>query len=176
MSRLMPREAVPELSVLTLNGDTWALASCQPERFAMIVFYRGYHCPVCRSYIPELDRLLNEFDTRGIEVIAISSDTEERARQAQASWGLSKLNIGYSMSIDKGREWGLYVSTSRGKTSIGIEEPPLFTEPGLFLVRPDGTLYWGQVQTMPFARPHFKEVLAGLDFIIKVDYPARGEA
>jgi hypothetical protein len=44
-----------------------------------------------------------------------------------------------------------------------------------FLVRPDGTLYWAAVQTMAFARPHFRDVLSGLDFVIKVDYPARGE-
>ena len=71
---------------------------------------------------------------------------------------------------------GLYVSSSRGKTSLGVEEPEHFSEPGVFLVRPDRTLYWAAVQTMPFARPHFKEMLAGLDFIIKNDYPARGEA
>ena len=73
------------------------------------------------------------------------------------------------------RQWGLYVSTSRGKTSIGIEEPALFSEPAVYLVRPDGTLYYGAVQTMPFARPHFDELIGALDFAIKNDYPARGE-
>jgi hypothetical protein len=29
---------------------------------------------------------------------------------------------------------------------------------------------------MPFARPHFKEILAAIDFIVEKDYPARGEA
>jgi len=46
----------------------------------------------------------------------------------------------------------------------------------VFLVRPDNTLYWAAVQSMPFARPHFKEMLAAMDFIINNDYPARGEA
>ena len=176
MARLIPRKPVPALSVPTLNGASWELSTRTPDRFTMIVFYRGMHCPVCRTYIGELDKLIDEFTSRGVEVIAVSSDTAERARETQQSWNLQKLNIGYGISIDQGREWGLYVSTSRGKTSIGIDEPALFTEPGLFLVRPDGTLYWGSVQTMPFARPHFKEVLAGIDFSIKVDYPARGEA
>ena len=81
-----------------------------------------------------------------------------------------------NLSIATGRAWGLYVSTGRGDTSIGIEEPALFTEPGLFLVRPDGTLYWAAVQTMPFARPGFADVLKALDFVIAKDYPARGEA
>nr|NIR90840.1 AhpC/TSA family protein [Gammaproteobacteria bacterium]NIU06316.1 AhpC/TSA family protein [Gammaproteobacteria bacterium]NIV52881.1 AhpC/TSA family protein [Gammaproteobacteria bacterium]NIX87589.1 AhpC/TSA family protein [Gammaproteobacteria bacterium] len=57
----------------------------------------------------------------------------------------------------------------------GIEEPALFSEPALYLVRPDGTLYFGTVQTMPFARPRFADILQALDFVIKNDYPARGE-
>jgi hypothetical protein len=61
-------------------------------------------------------------------------------------------------------------------TSAGIEETRQFNEPGLFLVRPDGTLYWAAVQSVPFARPHFDEVLKAVDFIKSKDYPARGEA
>jgi len=29
---------------------------------------------------------------------------------------------------------------------------------------------------MPFARPHFAEILSALDFVVKNNYPARGEA
>lgn len=47
---------------------------------------------------------------------------------------------------------------------------------GLIDERPDGTLYWGTVSTMPFARPHFPEILAAIDFAVKNNYPARGEA
>jgi hypothetical protein len=42
-------------------------------------------------------------------------------------------------------------------------------------VRTDGTLYFASVQTMPFARPNFSEVLQALDFVLNNDYPARGE-
>ena len=59
--------------------------------------------------------------------------------------------------------------------SFGIEEPPLFSEPGVFLVRPDGTLYYGAVQTMPFARPQFQDLLGAVDVAISKNYPARGE-
>ena len=77
--------------------------------------------------------------------------------------------------LGSAREWGLYISTSRDTTSIGIEEPALFAEPGVFIVRPDGTPYYGAVQTMPFARPHFDELLAAIDFALAKSYPARGE-
>jgi hypothetical protein len=53
--------------------------------------------------------------------------------------------------------------------------PPLFSKPGVFIVRPDGSLYDGAVQTMPFARPHCHDLLVAVDFTISKDYPARGE-
>ena len=84
--------------------------------------------------------------------------------------------VGYDVSIKKARQWGLYVSTSRGMTSAGIEEPALFAEPGIFLVKPDATLYWASVSTMPFARPHFTDIAGAIDFAISKNYPARGEA
>lgn len=175
MHRLMPRQPVPALRVATLSGE-WNLAAQTPERFTLVVFYRGLHCPICKTYIGELDKLLPEFAARGVGVLALSGDTRERAEAARDNWGLTQLTLGYGLAIEAAREWGLYVSSSRGKTSAGIEEPALFSEPGLFLLRPDGTLYWGSTGTMPFARPHFREILGALDFVIKNDYPARGEA
>ena len=85
------------------------------------------------------------------------------------------IQLAYGLSLRNARQWGLYISTSRGKTSIGIEEPDLFSEPGVFLVSPDGSLYYGAVQTMPFARPPFQDLLGAIDFAISKDYPARGE-
>ena len=176
MSTIVPRTRTPDLEVATVGGGIWRLADQRPERFTMIVAYRGLHCPICKNYLRDLDRNKAEFEKRGVEVVVVSSDDRERAEEAKRGWELENLTVGYGMSIDKGREWGLFVSTSRGKTSAGIEEPPLFTEPGLFLVRPDQTLYASNIVTMPFTRPHFKDVLGALDVIIERDYPARGEA
>ncbi len=176
MSRVLPRQPVPELLAPTLSGTTWSLAAASPQRFSLIVFYRGLHCPACKTYIAELDKLVPEFATRGVETIALSCDTESRTRQAQTSWGLSQLNVGHSLTIGTARSWGLYISTGRGMTSAGVEEPSLFSEPGLFVVRADHTLYLASVQSMPFARPHLRDVVAALDFVIAKDYPPRGEA
>lgn len=176
MAHLTPRQPTPDLSVSLVGGGSWSLSEQKPDNFTMIVAYRGLHCPICRPYLSELNRSLEEFEKRGVTAVAVSSDVLERAEQTKAEWGLSNLQVGYGMSIDTAREWGLYISTSRGKTSTGVLEPDLFSEPGLFLVRPDHTLYAASYATMPFARPHFKEILTALDFIIPNDYPARGEA
>jgi peroxiredoxin len=172
---LMPRQAVPALQVPTLDHGTFVLAGDAAVQFTLFVFYRGLHCPICLKYLLELGRLLPDFEQRGVKVIALSTDSAERARAMADKLKAPGLRVGHSLPLAVARDWGLYLSTSRGTTSIGIEEPPLFAEPGVFLVRPDGTLYYGAVQTMPFARPHFDELLAAIDFAVAKNYPARGE-
>jgi len=173
---LKPRKPVPALEFDTVDGGRWSLAAQRPQNFTMVVFYRGFHCPVCRRYTSELNGMIGEFDRRGVSTVITSTDSRERAAEAREKWGLPNLTVGYGISIDKAREWGLYISTSRGVTSTGVEEPPLFAEPGLFLVKPDGTLYWANISTMPFARPHFGDIAGAIDFALSKNYPARGEA
>ena len=172
---LIPRYPIPTLNVSLINGERFVLGASPGERFDMVVFYRGLHCPICMKYLLELERLVPEFEKRGVKVVAVSSDTEERAKAMVEKIKANSLKFAYGLSLKNARQWGLYVSTSRGKTSIGIEEPALFSEPGVFLVKPDSTLYYGAVQTMPFARPQFQDLLGAIDFVIANDYPARGE-
>ena len=75
---LMPREKVPALDLPLTTGGRFALAVDAPERFDMLVFYRGLHCPICAKYLLELERLAPEFASRGVRITAISSDDEDR--------------------------------------------------------------------------------------------------
>jgi hypothetical protein len=101
----------------------------------------------------DLETKLPEFEKRGVGVVAISSDSRDRGEKAKADWGLANLRVGYGFDLEAARGWGLYVSSGRGPTSAGVDEPALFFEPGLFLIRPDRTLYFASVQTMPLCAP-----------------------
>lgn len=175
LTPVFPRQSAPALEVATTDGGTWRLADQTPENFTLVVMYRGLHCPICSRYLKDLDNKLGDFAAVGVEAIALSSDVEERAVQAKTDWQLDNLTVGYGLSLDSAREWGLYISAGIGTTSSGFEEPALFSEPGLFLVRPDGTIYFGSIQTMPFARPAFAEILGATKFVLEKGYPARGE-
>lgn len=172
---LMPRYPVPALNVALTTGERFVLGAAPAPHFDMVVFYRGLHCPICAKYLLELERLAPEFAQRGVNLLAVSSDDADRGQLMAEKIKASGVKLGHGMSLKTAREWGLNISAGRGKTSIGIEEPALFSEPGVFLVRPDGTLYYGAVQTMPFARPSFQDLLGAVDFAIAKDYPARGE-
>jgi len=172
---LMPRYPVPALNVPLTTGGRFVLGAEPGEHFDLLVFYRGLHCPICAKYLMELERLAPDFASRGVQIVAVSSDDEARAREMAEKVKAAVVKFAWGLSLRSARQWGLYISASRGKTSIGIEEPALFSEPGVFIVRPDGTLYYGAVQTMPFARPQFQDLLGAIDFAIAKDYPARGE-
>jgi len=172
---LIPRQTTPALTIDTLAHGPFDLAAETPVNFTLVTFYRGLHCPICANYLKDMERQVPEFEKRGVTSIAISSDTRERAEKMAEKIGAQNLRFGYGLPLSVARAWGLFISTSRGQTSIGIEEPALFSEPGVFLIRPDQTLYYGSVQTMPFVRPHFSELVQALDFVLAKSYPARGE-
>jgi peroxiredoxin len=166
-----PRQAAPRLDVKLLNGAPWDLADAKPAAFQMIVVYRGLHCPICKTYLSELETKLPDFAKRGVDVIAVSTDSRERAERAKTDWGLNDLRLGYDLSIATARAWDLFISTA-----IREGEPAEFSEPGLFLIKPDGTIFFAARGSAPWGRPPFDQVLRGIDTAIERKTPARGEA
>ncbi|WP_442845647.1 peroxiredoxin-like family protein [Leeuwenhoekiella sp. H156] len=166
---MKPNQEVPQLDLNLINGTRWELSKQKPERFMLVLFYRGLHCPICKKQLKEFTSKLSDFEERGVNVIAVSMDSEKRAKLSAEKWETGNLPIAYELTEDKAREWGLYISHA-----IKEGEPEVFSEPGLFLINTDGTLYSSIIQTMPFARPDLDGLLKGIDFIKKEEYPARG--
>lgn len=86
-------------------------------------------------------------------------------------WSLSELPLGYNLSLETMREWGLFVSTAANDN-----EPDVFTEPATFLVDGEHRIYYASLTSMPFGRPQLAELLGGIDFVTSSNYPARGDS
>ncbi|WP_299049255.1 redoxin domain-containing protein [uncultured Polaribacter sp.] len=168
---IKPREKTPNLSINLVNDTQWNLQDQDPDNFTMILFYRGKHCPVCKKQLQELQQKINDFTDKGINVIAIITDTEARAKETYKEWKIESIPVGYEFSIEEARKWGLFISEK-----ISDKEPDNFVEPGMFIIDKESKFYWSSIQSMPFGRPSFDEVLDGIDYILKEGYPARGEA
>lgn len=167
---LTPGQTAPDLDLpLTINAR-FHLSKQQPENFTMLVFYRGRHCPICKKQLEEIAGRLEDFTSRGINVFAISMDSQDRAMVVDSEWATHDLPLVYDLTEEQAREWGLYISEKRPDS----EEPDVFSEPGLFLLRPDRTLHFAVVQNAPFTRPALDDLLNGLDYTMKNDYPTRG--
>ena len=176
--RVIPGDTMPALDARLVGGGRWALAREKADKLALLAFYRGIFCPVCRVWLGDLDRLAPEFEKRGVSVIALTCDKKDAAERALKEWGLKNLRVGYNLAPDDARQAGLYISEGRGiNPATGQKEPMLFTEPALLLVRPEGELYAAWIQSAPYARVHIAEVLTAVDNFLAKNLPEpRGSA
>jgi peroxiredoxin len=166
---MKPNTQVPDLHLPLINDTEWTLKSQRPDAFTLLVFYRGLHCPVCKKQLQEVAEHLDKLVERGVYVTAISMDTEKRAKKAGEEWNIPNLPVAYNLSQEQAKSYGLYLSKA-----ISDKEPDVFSEPGMFLIKPDGSLYFSSVQNAPFTRPAMSDLIKAIDFIKKEDYPARG--
>jgi peroxiredoxin len=169
-STLIPGQQVPDLSVPLVDGGKFTLNANAPENFTAIIFYRGLHCPICRGQLSDFNGKADDFAAIGIDVVAVSMDSEDRASRTRDDWRLDKLTLGYGMDEATARAWGLYMSDA-----IKDNEPAVFSEPGLAIVRPNGQLYHWSLQTAPFGRAKAADLAGVLKFVIENDYPVRGQ-
>ena len=172
-NRPSPGAPAPDLEFAVLGADEkrWSLKRAKPKNFSLLVFYRGKHCPVCKTYLKTFEGMFEDIQKRGVEIVALSMDTKSTAEAARKEWGIESIPVGYELNEETARSWGLYISDS-----IKGTEPKRFSEPGLFLVQPDRTLHYVAINSMPFGRPEPKAILEAIDFILDEDYPPRGTA
>ncbi|GAA6129670.1 peroxiredoxin-like family protein [Halopseudomonas sabulinigri] len=162
---------LPSVTVKTLDNQTIQLGQQNSATWQLVVVYRGLHCPICKSYLSQIEAMKSEFEEINVKVIAISTDPEEKAKKFRDECNLS-MTIGYGLSISEARTLGLFISEPM--SSAETDQP--FAEPGTFLIRPDRKLHIMDVSNAPFSRPDLKMLKSGIAFIQKKDYPIRGTA
>ena len=167
--KLMPGIPMPVITLPSVDGGKVQLGG--KGRWQVAVVYRGRHCPICKKYLKTLDGLLDEFRDAGAEVIAISGDPRERAKEEAAEEGW-RFPVACELTQDQMQELGLYVSERRSPQET--DRP--FAEPGLFVTNPEGRLQIVDISNAPFARPDLQGVLNGMRFIQENEYPIRGAA
>ena len=167
--KLTPDTQVPALSLPLVGGGTFTLNETAPEHFTMVVFYRGHHCPVCKTYLEKLNGLAAGYAAAGFDMVVASMNSEDLAQQTAAEWDIGNLKLAYGLSEATAREWGLWISKA-----IKEAEADVFCEPGMAWVRPDGRLYMIDISNMPWARPDLELLLSKVPMAVEKGYPARG--
>lgn len=160
--------AMPAISVPKLGGGELDLGGTGAWR--MVIVYRGKHCPICKRYLSGIEALQGEIDDLGLEVVAVSGDSEEQAQAVADETGV-KIPVGYGLTKAQMQQLGLYVSTPRPN-----ETDHEFPEPGMFVVNDQGQVQIVDISNAPFARPEIASILRGIRFIQEKGYPIRGTA
>ncbi|TXR53064.1 peroxiredoxin-like family protein [Reinekea thalattae] len=162
----------PNIEVALLGGGHTSLAQAtKPYDWRLVVVYRGKHCPKCTGYLKTLNELLPEFHAQNVDVIAVSSDTQEKAA-AHMEVIEPTFPVAYGLTIEQMQSLGLYISNPRS----AAETDAPFAEPGLFVINADGQVQLVDISNAPFLRPDLAGLAAGIAFIRKPEsnYPIRG--
>ncbi len=104
---LIPRTIVPNLLFPTLQHGNFNLSQHAKNKFNLIVFYRGLHCPLCANYLTELSSLTEEFKKRDVKIIILSSDQKDRAQQMADKIKMNAQRVGgYDQKLTVEKKWG----------------------------------------------------------------------
>ncbi|MEM7729266.1 MAG: redoxin domain-containing protein [Pseudomonadota bacterium] len=166
---MTPKSRIASVEVPLLGGGTFDMSESDVENFQIIVVYRGVHCPKCKAQLETLEPMVADIRADGHDIIAVSMDSEDRAQKARDDWDIDELPLAYGLELMDAKSLGLFISDA-----ITDTEPHHFAEPGIFVIQPDGTLYAEIVQNTPFGRPDMADLVKGLNFAVKNDYPPRG--
>lgn len=168
---LIPGQPIPSLSVDTLAHGRFELPQAHGENGTLLIFYRGLHCPICIRQMSEFEEKQARLAELGVTSLMVSADGVDKAKDIAQKANVDTARIGYGLSLIQARDaWGLPISSAR----TGSTEPDFFSEPGHFYVAPDNTLYFGWVQTSPFARPALDDIIGAIAFRLDKNYPPRG--
>ncbi|KZY34475.1 thioredoxin peroxidase [Roseovarius sp. HI0049] len=150
----------PAIDLPVLSGGTRSLATPRDGfDWQLTIVYRGKHCPLCTTYLKELNAALPDFTAQGTDVLAVSADSEARAR-AHMEEVAPEFDVAHGLTIPQMQALGLYISgTQNGRD---VEAP--FAEPGLFVIDDTGLLQITDISNVPFARPDLKWIAKGIGF------------
>ena len=172
-TKLSAGDKFPDMVVKKLGGGEFKLGVPQNgANWQMVVVYRGKHCPLCTKYLAKIHGMKEEFLSAGVDIVAVSADTKEKATlQAGEKLELT-FDVGYDLSIDQMKELGVYISHPRSPQET--DRP--FAEPGLFIINEEGNLHVVDISNNPFLRPELDALLSGINWIRNPEnnYPIRG--
>ena len=161
--------SIPDtMSFPKLGGGELTVGGAR-ENWTLLVVYRGKHCPRCKKYLNILDGMRDQWNAAGFDVAVVSADPKEKAEadQAEFGWGF---DLAYGLLEEQMTALGLYVTEPLSPT----ETDRRFAEPGIYVIRPDGSILLISISNGPSARPDLTELLDGMIFTKENDRPPRG--
>ena len=93
MRKLQTGKLFPDFNYFTTNSETKKLNDVKGTNYTLIVFWASW-CNPCRQEIPELKKLHNEYQKKGVSIVSISIDRDiNKWKQALAAENMPWANL-----------------------------------------------------------------------------------
>lgn len=87
----------PAITGIDQNGTSVNLADRLKKGPVVLIFYRGYWCPVCNKYLEQFQSKLDQILQKGASVIAVTPEANDGIEKTTA-----KNNLTFSVLFDEG--------------------------------------------------------------------------
>jgi len=160
-SKLMPGTHFPNIVLPVVGCEPQVIGKTQKvDAWKLVILYRSAFCPLGTTYLKQVQSFYEEILAGGTEVIAVSTDLKEKA-ELYAEENSFSFPIAYDLSEEHMKSLGLYVSEPRSAS----EGDRPFSEPGLFIITPEGMVQVVEISNAPFARSDLTVIKQSLEYI-----------
>jgi len=81
-------QKIDSVEIVDNDGEPYQIRQAWSEKTALIVFYRGGWCPYCNFQLRELAKKHEQLEAAGLQVVAISADTADKAATTLAQFDI----------------------------------------------------------------------------------------
>jgi len=170
-------EMAPKFSATNSKSETFRLDQALESGPAVLIFYRGYWCPICNQHLSQLQDSLKLIEAKGAQIIAVSPEKPEYLTKTE-----EKINAEFTILYDENYKIAkaydvnflpnsaqlLAINVATGgklKKSHNNSEQNL-PIPATYIINPNGEIVWKHFDPNYKNRASVKEILNALDNFI----------
>lgn len=172
-------DKAPSFTLVDPDRNSVSLAGLLARGPVVVSFYRGVWCPYCNMDLQALQATLPEFERRGAKLVAISPQTPVNSRKSVRQNSLS-FPILSDPHNDVAAAFGLrfalpdylvelYKSLKNDLPNFNGDPSWTLPMPARFVIAPDGTIIYAEVNPDYTQRPEPKEMFPALDSLTAVN-------
>ncbi|MGE0715723.1 MAG: redoxin domain-containing protein [Alphaproteobacteria bacterium] len=139
-------DRLPNVELLLAGGGALRLPDDVAARFCVILFYRGYWCPISRRQLEAFETHAEKLRSLDAGIIAASADPAERAQDVAATVSFP---VAYGVTREIAHAVGAWWDSGRG-----------IVQPAEFVVGPDRTVLSATYSTGPIGHIEPSDVVS----------------
>ncbi|NPD44115.1 MULTISPECIES: peroxiredoxin-like family protein [unclassified Lentimicrobium] len=166
-------EMAPNFSALNANNETIILKEALQYGPVVLVFYRGFWCPVCNTHLATLQDSLQMIEATEASIIAISPEKpeylEKMSEKSGAQFTLlydenyriaTAFDVNYKPKSSQLMTYNIALGAKIKKShSSDAQNLPI---PATFIINKDGEIIWRQFDPNYKSRSSVKEIIENL--------------
>ena len=166
-------EMAPNFSALDANNESISLKEALQDGPVVLVFYRGFWCPVCNAHLATLQDSLQMIESTGARVMAISPEKpeylEKMSERSGAQFTLlydenyeiaTAFDVNYKPKSSQLMTYNVALGAKIKKSHTSdAQNLPI---PATFIINKNGEIIWRQFDPNYKSRSSVKEIIENL--------------